>query len=114
MFNQKNFENLPEKKLDKKILNTCYIKNEDVIECCICLEPTNKDYIMNCCSQKIHELCLKKWSEKDYNLNQISKCPICWTDFDNKDLFQISLYKKIKNIFCDCNITKNYNSNSNI
>ncbi len=113
MFIQKEFENILDINLetksnysDKETLNTCYPTNENVIECCICLEPLKNDHSMDCCSQKIHKKCLKSWCEKDYNLKILSKCPMCRTEFDNKDLFQISFYGKLKNIFFDCNLRR--------
>jgi len=131
MSNQKDFEKLSEREL-KSNLNSLYLEksvhltqpvvkqeylesinqkiahtqNNSDLECCICLETLKNGYVMNCCSQKIHDFCLKRWCRNDYENKQLSNCPMCMSKFNNKDLFEVSLFTRLKNLFCECDTRK--------
>lgn len=54
--------------------------NENIIECCICLERIDFDHFqLNCCKNYVHKLCINQYIE--YNKNSI--CIYCRENFEN-------------------------------
>jgi hypothetical protein len=52
------------------------------MECCVCLNTFNYEFIiMNCCKKEIHKTCLMDWILSDYN--KMSKCPLCIQNIEN-------------------------------
>jgi len=68
-------------------LNTFSTVTLSYEECCICLEPNDVNSItVNCCKQRLHKLCLLKWSCAKMN-NSI--CPYCREEIKLNDVFII-------------------------
>ena len=69
----------------------------DDIECCICLNTFNYEFITtNCCIKNIHKNCLMDWILSEYNID--IKCPMCRIQLKNvKDMIS---YKEFKDYIC--------------
>lgn len=81
----------------------------DEIECCICLNTFDYEFIItNCCKKNIHKICLMDWILSDYNIN--IKCSMCRIEF--KNIKEMISYEEFKN-YIDTIIQKEY-SKSNL
>lgn len=65
----------------------------DEIECCICLNTFNYEFIItNCCKKNIHKICLMDWILSDYNIN--IKCSMCRIELQNiKEMISYEEFK---------------------
>jgi hypothetical protein len=66
----------------------------DEIECCICLNTFDYEFIItNCCKKNIHKICLMDWILSDYNIN--IKCSMCRIEL--KNIKEMISYEEFKN-----------------
>jgi len=86
-----NFEDC--RGIDTTIINDVSIDIYDEIECCICLNTFDYEFIItNCCKKNIHKICLMDWILSDYNIN--IKCSMCRIEF--KKLKEMISYEEFK------------------
>lgn len=77
--------------IDRISINMLHI---DEIECCICLNTFDYEFIItNCCKKNIHKNCLMDWILSDYNIN--IKCSMCRIEF--KNIKEMISYHEFKN-----------------
>jgi hypothetical protein len=79
--------------IDMIRINNISIDMCEEIECCICLNTFDYEFIItNCCKKYIHKICLMDWILSDFNIN--IKCSMCRIKL--KNLKQMISYEEFK------------------
>jgi hypothetical protein len=57
----------------KELNSDTEVRIEFIETCCICLEESELDYVLECCNNKIHSTCIRSW----YTFKKTNICPLC-------------------------------------